>query len=187
LEANATSIRSFQSQLIHGLLQTEDYARTVLDAFRPDNLDGLLAARMTRQLVLEKPDRPYAWFIMDEQVLRRKLGEPEMRRGQFERLLRAGEEPRTVIQVVPDKVPAHPGLEGPFTILSTDEGPDVLHVDGFSQGRFTADKAELGYATRAYDLLRSVALSHEDSAELIGKYLEEALNDQRKRSVHPVA
>lgn len=92
---------------------------------------------------------------------------------QMERLLKAGQEPRTVIQVVPRTAGAHPGLAGPFTILSFGQGPDVLYVDSFSEGRTVLDAAEVDAAAHAYDLLRSYALSPEASAEVIGTCLEE--------------
>ncbi|WP_329220394.1 helix-turn-helix transcriptional regulator [Streptomyces sp. NBC_01485] len=173
LERNAVSIRSFQGLIFHGLVQTEDYARTILADARPDNLEDLVAARMTRQAIFEREERPHAWFIVDECVLMRHIGGPAVMRTQFERLLEAGQHPRTVIQVIPRTVVSHPGLEGPFTVLGFDEGEDVLHVDGFSQGRTTADQREVAVGARTYDLLRAVALSPDASAELIRRHLEE--------------
>ncbi|MEN3586202.1 helix-turn-helix transcriptional regulator [Streptomyces sp. ZYX-F-203] len=188
LERDARSIRSFQSQVIPGLLQTEDYARAMLTPVRPDNLDDLVAARMTRQALFERDEPPHTWFIMDEQALRRRIGGPDVMRTQLERLLIAGQHPRCVIQVVPEEVTAHPGLAGPFTLLSFDQGEpqtgddfrngtrrpphDVLYVDGFSQGRTALDSAEVNEGARAYDLLRSYALSPEESADRIGEHLE---------------
>ncbi|MFJ2739539.1 Scr1 family TA system antitoxin-like transcriptional regulator [Streptomyces sp. NPDC087440] len=172
LERDATSVRTFESQLIPGLLQTEQYARAVFAPVRPDNLEALVAARVTRQDILEGEDRPRLWVIIDEQVLIRHVGGAEVMGPQLERLLSAGEDPRTVIQVVPQRVAVHAGLAGPFTVLGFDEGPDVLYVEGFSQGRIALDGAELVDAARAYDLLRADALSHAESARLIGAHLE---------------
>jgi transcriptional regulator with XRE-family HTH domain len=171
LERDATSIRSFQGQVLHGLLQTEDYARAMLSAVRADNLNDLVAARMSRQEVFARDIRPRCWFIMDEYVLLRRIGGRDVMRQQLERLLKVGEEPRNVIQVVPRDVAAHPGLSGPFAVLAFDEGPDVLFVDGFSQGRIALDANEVAEGCRTYDLLRAVALSHEASADLIGTHL----------------
>ncbi|MFF2850144.1 Scr1 family TA system antitoxin-like transcriptional regulator [Streptomyces sp. NPDC058001] len=173
LEKQATSIRSFQTQVIPGLLQTEGYARAMLSEVRPDNLEDLIAARMTRQELFERQTPPRSWFIIDEYVLLRHIGGAAVMRLQFERLLKAGQDPRIVIQVVPRTAPAHPGLAGPFMVLGFDEGPDVLHVDGFSQGRTALDHSEVAEGERVYDLLRAVALSPGASAELIGRYLRE--------------
>ncbi|WP_103502011.1 MULTISPECIES: helix-turn-helix transcriptional regulator [unclassified Streptomyces] len=172
LEEDATSIHSYESQIIHGLLQTEEYAQAMLEAVRPDNIEDLVTARISRQCVFEREDGPYCWFILDEYALCRHIGGVEVMRGQLEQLLRAGERPRTVIQVIPQNVPAHAGLSGPFAVLGFEENPDVLFVDGFSQGRLALETAEVEAGARAYDLLRAVALSPEASAELIGAHLE---------------
>lgn len=172
LERDALAIRSFENQVIPGLLQTEDYARMILGAFRPDNLDDLLAARMSRHGIFEREDPPRTWFIIDEQALRRTIGDRGVMREQLQRLLIAGREPRTVIQVLPERVGAHPGLAGPFAILTLPDVPDVLYVDGFSQGRMGLDSVEVSAAAHAYDLLRAVSLSPAESAEMIGGYME---------------
>ncbi|MGX2996134.1 helix-turn-helix domain-containing protein [Streptomyces sp. JNUCC 64] len=172
LEREAISFRSFEGQVIHGLLQTEDYMRAMLAAVRPDDLDALVAARLSRQEVFEREDPLRAWFVVDEAVLVRRIGGRDVMRDQLEKLLAAAESPRTVIQVVPMEKPVHPGLAGPFAILGFDEGPDVLYADGFSQGRAVTDPAEVASATHAYDLLRAVALPPDESADLIGRYLK---------------
>ncbi|QKW52413.1 helix-turn-helix domain-containing protein [Streptomyces buecherae] len=178
LEREAKAIRSFQSQVVPGLLQTEEYARGTLAPWRPDNLDDLVAARLTRQALFDRDEPPHTWFILDEQVLRRRIGGPTVMRDQLERLLSAGRHPRCVIQVIPEAVAAHPGLSSAFTMLSFDQGEekkpphDVLHVDGFSRGRTALDPAEVNEGARAYDLLRSYALSPEESSDRIGEYME---------------
>lgn len=183
LERDASTISTFESQIIPALLQTEEYARAMLAPVRPDDLADLVAARMTRQAILERRDPPHTWFIVDEQALRRKIGGPAVMRAQLERLLTAYQQPRTVIQVVPEELAAHPGLAGPFTLLNFGQGRnpkardrqpphDVLFVDGFSQGPMALDSTEVAEGVRAYDLLRGYALSPEASAERIGTHLE---------------
>jgi transcriptional regulator with XRE-family HTH domain len=173
LERDATSIRPFQGQVIPGLLQTEDYARAMLSVVRPDSLDDLVAARMTRQSLFERESPPRTWFVVDEYALLRPIGGADVMKAQLQRLLEIGQWPRAVIQVVPRSVPAHPGLAGPFTIMSFEEGDEVLHVDGFSQGRTALDANEVAEGVHAYDLLRAMALSPEASSALIGAHLEE--------------
>ncbi|MFE7129922.1 Scr1 family TA system antitoxin-like transcriptional regulator [Streptomyces sp. NPDC057638] len=183
LERHAVSIRMFDTQVIPGLLQTEQYARAMLAAVRPDNLDDLVAARLTRQEILKGGDPPRCWFIVDEQALRRKIGGPAVMADQLQRLLVLGQEPRIVIQVVPEEVVAHPGLAGPFTILTFDpertnktkgsKSPsEVLYVDGFSQGRTALGREEVAEGVRAYHLLTGYALSPEASAVRIRDHLE---------------
>ncbi|MGX8904748.1 helix-turn-helix domain-containing protein [Streptomyces netropsis] len=174
LERDALVMRVYESQIVPGLLQTEEYARAMLEAVRPDNLDNLVAARMSRQQVLARDEPPHCWFIMDEQALRRPIGGREVWRAQLEHLLAAGKHPRSVIQVVPHAVPAHPGLSGAFTLLSFANGtPGALYADGFPEGRTTEEASQVADAERAYALLMSVAVSHDASAALIAKYLKE--------------
>lgn len=173
LERDAATVRTFESQVVPGLLQTEEYARELLRTGRPESLDDLVTARMARQSLWKRDSPPRAWFVLDEQTLRRNIGGTKVMGCQLERLLEAGQEPRTVIQVVPQTVGAHPGLAGPFTILSFERGPAVLYLDSFSEGRTVLDVAEVDAAAHAYDLLRSYALPPEASAEVIGARLEE--------------
>jgi transcriptional regulator with XRE-family HTH domain len=174
LERDARSMRVFESQIIPGLLQTEEYVRAMLAAVRPDSVEDAVAARMSRQSLLEGEgdERPRAWFIIDEQVLRRQVGGPGVWRAQLERLLKEAQQPRTVIQVIPEQTAAHPGLAGPFTLLNLADTPEVLFVDGFAQGRLGLDPAEISEATHAYDLLKAMALSPAASGDLITEYLE---------------
>ncbi|QMU79486.1 helix-turn-helix transcriptional regulator [Streptacidiphilus sp. PB12-B1b] len=174
LEREALSMRVFESQIIPGLLQTEEYARALMASGRPDSMDDAVAARMSRQSLLEGEgdERPRAWFVIDEQVLRRQIGGPDVWRAQLIRLLKEAQQPRTVIQVIPEQTTSHPGLQGPFTLLNLADTPEVLFVDGFAQGRLGLDPAEISEATRAYDLLKAMALSPAASGDLITGYLE---------------
>ncbi|MGK5639582.1 helix-turn-helix domain-containing protein [Streptomyces sp. URMC 126] len=173
MERQATSLSIFNNQLIPGLLQTEAYARAVLAGGRPDSLEDLVAARITRQDVFERETPPHAWFILDEYALTRAYpGRPAMRK-QLQHLLTVGGRPRTVIQVVPRDAPPHPGVNGSFNLLSFDNGTDVLHIDGVVRGRMSADPEEVIAASRSYDLIRAVALSPRESAELIQTHLKE--------------
>jgi transcriptional regulator with XRE-family HTH domain len=172
LEKTATIIRSFQSQVMPGYLQTEDYARAMLAAVRPENLEDLVSGRMERRRVLEREDRPYVWLILDELALYRVMGGPAVMAAQLTELLEAASHPRTVVQIVPKDVAAHAGLAGPFTLLNLANGEQVLWVDGHSQGRMGYDRAETAAAVQSYDLLRAVAQSPEVSAETIRTYLE---------------
>ncbi|MGR8010318.1 helix-turn-helix domain-containing protein [Streptomyces hypolithicus] len=175
LEEAATIIRSFQVQVMPGLLQTEDYARAVLSAGRPDadRVDELVTARMERQRILTRDAPPELWVVLDENVLRRCMGSPETMRAQLERLVTAAQTPSNVVQVVPYDGGAHAGVGGPFAALTLDEGPDVVYVDGFLQGQILAQPADIKEAARAYDLLRAVALSPDQSIGLITDAMKE--------------
>ncbi|MFJ6214250.1 Scr1 family TA system antitoxin-like transcriptional regulator [Streptomyces sp. NPDC092296] len=169
LEEAAAAIRSFQVQVVPGLLQTEEYARAVLDARRLDRdvVDEKVAARLERQRILNRAKPPELWVVMDEHVLCRPFGGPRVMRAQLERVIQAAESPRTVIQVIPFSGGGHPGVGGPFSALTLDEGPGVVSVDGFLQGQLLADPEHVKAALRAYDLLQAVALSPSASIDLI--------------------
>lgn len=172
LEAQATVIRSFENQVVPGLLQTESYARAVLEAGPLDTVEELVAARLERQRILRREAPPELWVVLDENVLRRSVGGPAVMREQLGRMVEAAESRRNVIQVVPYSAGAHAG-PGPFAALSFAEGADVVYVDGPFQGQLLADPQDVNTALRAYDLLRAVAMSPSASVEMIAKAIKE--------------
>ncbi|MET9482159.1 helix-turn-helix transcriptional regulator [Streptomyces sp. NPDC006638] len=175
LEAAATVIRSFQAQVVPGLLQTADYARAVLSARRPDpdSVEEMVTARLARQDILARDTPPELWIVLDENVLRRRMGRVDTMRGQLDRLLTAAETPSIVLQVIPFDAGAHAGVGGPFAALTLDEGPDVVYVDGFLQGQILAEPESVKAARRAYDLLMGAALSPNRSIDLIADVLKD--------------
>ncbi|GAA1216072.1 helix-turn-helix transcriptional regulator [Kitasatospora nipponensis] len=175
LEEAATEIRSFEIQLVPGLLQTQDYARAVFAAGRPDPAacEELVAARLERQHILGGADAPELWVVLDELVLRRHVGGPDVMRAQLEHLIAAATIPRTVVQVVPFSAGAHSGAAGAFSLLTLDEGPGVVYVEGFRQGQILGDPADVKAAQRAYDLLTAVALPPQASIDMIAAVAKE--------------
>lgn len=178
LEARATEIRTYQVQVVHGLLQTEDYARAVLQPARPGNLDRLTAARMERQELLTCARPPRLWMVLDEAALRRTIGSPDAMRGQLLRLLEYRESPAVVIQVLPNSAGTHAGLNGSMNLLSFDDSPTVAYAEGYGGGQTLTDSDEVRRCGMKYDLVRAAALSPDDSAELIAEVVEE-LDEQR--------
>ncbi|MFC4035187.1 Scr1 family TA system antitoxin-like transcriptional regulator [Streptomyces polygonati] len=175
LEALASAIRSFEVQVVPGLLQTEEYARAVLEAgrLRTDSLDELVAARMERQRILTREFPPELWVVLDENVLNRQMGSSRVFAAQLARLVQEAETPSTVIQVIPHSAGGHAGLGGAFAALTMDEGPDVVYVEAFVQGQILADPANVKAAMRVYDLLTAVALSPSKSLDLIHTTMKE--------------
>lgn len=173
LEEEAATIRTFQLAVVPGLLQTEDYARALarggplgLDA---EEIDRRVVVRMTRQQVLARQDRPQFWAIMDEAVIRRIVGGPAVMRAQLLHLLAVSEQGNITLQVVPYSVGAHAGTEGSFVILGFAEPSeiDVVYMDTIG-GSISVDNAEevQHYAT-AFDHLRAVALSPDDTRDML--------------------
>jgi transcriptional regulator with XRE-family HTH domain len=175
LEQQAVAIRSFELQIVPGLLQTEEYARAVLGGNRPDRpkLEELIAARMHRQHILDRDEPPRLWVVLDETAIRRNIGGPAVMRAQLARLLEVSEVPRILVQVVPAAVRSHPALAGAFATLSFTEGPDVIYVEGYYEGQLRAEPEVVSSAHRAYDLLRAIALPPEASADLIASVMKD--------------
>jgi len=173
LEATATRILSFDVQVVPGLLQTEHYARAVLLAGRHPNVDELVAARLDRQRILGQSEPPLYWVVLDEGVLRRRVGGPEVMREQLKRLVELTASPRIVVQVLPYDAGAHAGVDGPLTILSFDESSDAVYVEGIGSGQLMTRPEEVERCRLVYDLVRAVALSPEASADMIVATMEE--------------
>lgn len=173
LEAKATEIRTYQVQVVHGLLQTADYAREVLRPARPEDLEGLTEARMERQEILARETPPRLWMVLDEAALRRTIGDAEVMRTQLARLLDYRDAPGIVVQVLPNSEGAHAGLNGSFNLLSFDDSPDVAYAEGYGGSQTLTDPDEVQLCDLKYDLLRAAALSPDESAELIARVLEE--------------
>lgn len=173
LEATATRLLSFDVQVVPGLLQTEAYARAVLLAGRHPNIDELVAARLDRQRILTQPEPPLYWVVLDEGVLRRRVGGSAVMREQLKRLVEAATSPRIVLQVLPYDAGAHAGVDGPLTILSFDEGTDAVYIEGIGSGQLMTQPEEVARCHLVYDLVRAVALSPEASVAMIAAITEE--------------
>jgi transcriptional regulator with XRE-family HTH domain len=173
LEAEAASLRVYEAQVVHGLLQTEDYARAVMTTVRrqpPDEIDHLVALRMQRQDVLYRADPLALWIILDESVIRRAMGPPEVMRDQLARLSEVSQLPNVTLQVLGFSSGLHPALNGPFAIIEFPErfDPDVVYSEGVGgQGYVEEREKEVRARAEAFDLLRATALPPSDSADLI--------------------
>ncbi|MFD8691886.1 helix-turn-helix transcriptional regulator [Streptomyces sp. NPDC059651] len=187
MEARATYISTYQAQLVYGLLQTEEYARAVLATGMPDDLEGLLAARMERQRILERERPPLAWAILDEAVLHRPIGGQEVMRAQLLRLLDFATNRWMRIQVLPFAAGEHTSLDGSFNLLRFDDDPDIIYTEDLISGHMTASPDTIREASLRYAHLQAAALSVEDSAALIARVMEERYGDRLRPEEHAVA
>ncbi|MFF7838633.1 helix-turn-helix transcriptional regulator [Streptomyces ossamyceticus] len=181
MEAKATYISTYQAQVVYGLLQTEEYARAVLATGMPDDLDGLVAARMERQRILEREQPPLAWAILDEAVLHRPIGGPEVMRGQLARLLEFTGHRWMRVQVLPYRAGEHTSLDGAFNLLRFEDDPDIIYTEDLISGHMTANPDAIREAARRYAHLQAAALSVEDSAALITRVMEERYGEEQPR------
>ncbi|WP_306318489.1 MULTISPECIES: helix-turn-helix transcriptional regulator [unclassified Streptomyces] len=173
LEAKAERIHTYQAQLVHGLLQTPGYAEAVLGVMSDSGLDEKVAARLSRQSILDREDPPVLWVVMDEAVLHREVGGPATMRTQLLRLLSWRDTDEVQIQILPNSAGAHPGVLGSFTLYSFAEQADIAYQPGYEDGWATANPQETKARWLRYDLVRAAALSPGQSAELITRVLEE--------------
>nr|WP_237536130.1 helix-turn-helix transcriptional regulator [Streptomyces sp. SID3343] len=174
LEAAATHIRTFQTILIPGLLQTESYSRAVHAsnpaAIDPATLEVLLEVRAARQDVLAKTS-PVTRFeaIIFEAAIRTPVGSREIMRDQLERLLEVGESPNIELQILPMAVGAHAGMSGPFVIFKfpLPADGDVVFLENLTSSLYVETLGETEFYTLVYDKLRSAALNPKASIAAI--------------------
>ncbi len=135
LEKAASVIRTYEVQFVHGLMQTENYARAVILIANAnasaEEVERRVSLRMQRQQLLTQPDAPELWAVLDEAALRRSPDGPDVMRAQLEHLLRLTDLPNVTLQIVPFDVGPHAAAGGPFTILRFPEPdlPDVVYLE----------------------------------------------------------
>jgi transcriptional regulator with XRE-family HTH domain len=175
LEDEASLIRTWDTQLIHGLLQTEDYARAVITAGRmlptAEDIERRIAARKARQALLDRAEAPRIHLIIDEGVLRRPVGEPGVFEAQLEWLLELASRPRITIQVLPFTSGGHAGLDGRFTILSFPDpaDPDIAYVEGTMGDVYLESAEAIASHGERFERIAKRSKSPEDSAHLIAE------------------
>ncbi|MFG2018981.1 helix-turn-helix domain-containing protein [Actinomadura geliboluensis] len=176
LEDEASHIRTWDPQLVHGLLQTEPYSRAVITAGRllpaQEDIERRIAARKIRQALLDRADAPRLQVIFDEAVLHRPIGGEEVMRAQLESLAAIVQtHPTVTIQVLPYTAAAHAGLDGRFTILSYPDpaDPDIAYVEGTMGDVYLESAEEIAKHRDRFDRIEADALSPEDSAHLIAE------------------
>jgi transcriptional regulator with XRE-family HTH domain len=172
LEREATSIRSWEPLVVPGLLQTEDYARALIEAWQPGDgqeaVQQQVTARMERQHLLEREEPPLMWAIISEAALLNPVGGPKVLRDQLGRLVDVmADHPKIIVQVVPLSAGAHPGLEGPLVLVARRGEPDVAYLEVQGRGQIVERAEEVARYGLLYDLLRAVALPPGTSREMI--------------------
>jgi transcriptional regulator with XRE-family HTH domain len=175
LEAETAAVRSYEVSVVHGLLQTADYARAVLGEMFPrhtaDQIERLVNLRMTRQRRFEDDPPLELWAILDEAVIRRAVGGPECMRGQLEHLITQSGRQGVTVQVLPFSTGAHAGHGGPFSILEFPERSDseVAYVESGAGNLYLEKDREVRARAEAFDRLRAAALSPVASTDLISE------------------
>ncbi|MEV4180917.1 helix-turn-helix transcriptional regulator [Streptosporangium canum] len=182
LEAETAFVRSFDNVLVHGLLQTEDYAREVIRSALmalspPTEVERRVEVRMTRQNLLLRKENPLRfWTVIDEAVLTRQIGSAATMRGQYNKLLELADRDNITIQVLPFAAGVHPATAGTFAIMEFREtyDPDVVYVESMTSSLYVENDTEIYWYTLAFDHLRAVALGPDKSKGLIARMAEES-------------
>lgn len=180
-EQEATTLRIWQPIIIPGLLQTPEYARALFLAGQDDTSDEaigkLVAARMGRQAIFDKPDRPKLLVVLDEMVLHRLIGSPKIMHDQLVQLADMSARSYIAVQVVPASTGANAGLAGSFMIASFDGRPDLMYLDAV-EGQTVESNTLIRKTAVVFDQVRADALPRTASRDLILKLAGERWNPQ---------
>ncbi|MGW7359315.1 helix-turn-helix domain-containing protein [Streptomyces sp. NPDC054802] len=175
LEADAVEMGAYASVTVHGLLQTEEYARALYGERRPafteEQVERFVAARMSRQSVFERQPAPLLTFVQEEGTLGRPTGGRMVLRRQLERLLELSALRHVEIQVMPTDTEEHAGLDGSHRVLKLKDGTTVGHNEVQLTSRLISDPKEVQILEMRYGLIRAQALTPRLSRTFIEKLL----------------
>ncbi|GAA0908581.1 helix-turn-helix transcriptional regulator [Streptomyces thermoalcalitolerans] len=174
LEEAAQLIRSYEPHFVPGLLQTERYARAVLQTGTvgwrgQEAVERHVALRMARQRLLERPDPPHLWVVIDETVLRRPVGGGEVMREQLDKLLEYSERDRVTVQVAEFTDGPHPGTYAPFSLFrfAEPELPDLVYTEYLSGALYLDSRTEISSHLEVLDHMSARAASAERTRKLL--------------------
>ncbi|RAJ58885.1 helix-turn-helix protein [Streptomyces sp. Amel2xB2] len=177
MEADAVELHAYDTHVLNGLLQTEEYARALFTMQRPlldeETIDERLAARMARHDIFQRRPAPTLSFVIEEPVLQRPLGGIPVQRGQLEHLLLIGQKRNVEIQVMPCDREDNAGVDGPFKLLTHRDGDQVAYME--TQGRSTTatGREEVRSIAARHGIIRAQALTPRESLAFIEKRLGE--------------
>ncbi|MBP2051382.1 transcriptional regulator with XRE-family HTH domain [Streptomyces griseochromogenes] len=180
LEGAARIIRSYEPHFVPGLLQTEAYARAVMEAGTigqtgPETVERHVSLRMERQRLLEGDEPPHLWVIMDETVLRRPVSiRPEVMRDQLDRLLEYAARDRVTLQLAEFAAGPHPGTYAPFTLFrfAEPELPDMVFTEYLTGALYLDSRREVAAHLEVLDHMTARAASAQRTEKLLREYRE---------------
>ena len=181
LEAEALAISAFQSSVIHGLLQTAEYARALhegaLPRFGPERIALQIEAMLTRQRVLTRENPSRLAVVLDEAALHRSVGGRRVMAAQLAKILDMSALPNVDVLVLPFDRGAHPALESNFTVLELpDQALNVVFVEGLVGSTYLERADDLKRYREIFLKLQSIALDPQDSSDLLAKFLRNFSN-----------
>jgi transcriptional regulator with XRE-family HTH domain len=182
-EAIATAIREYAPTLVPGLLQTRGYAQAMFRRGRPtareEIIDELVAARLERARLLDDPTTPLLWAVLDEAVLRRRVGEGQVMAEALRHIATLAEEHRVIVQVLPFAAGAHMAMEGSLKLMTFDSAPPLAYLQGLGTGRLEDDPASVAHHDLTFHLLAADALSPQESLALIRTVAEDYAHEEQ--------
>lgn len=179
LEAEASSIRAYESSFVPGLLQTREYAEAVVAGTQPDTEPDAVCRRV--EVRMKRQHRTHGenaldslWVVIDEAVLCREVGNRRVMAEQLFQLVELSERPNINLQVIPFQYGAHPGMTGTFSLMEFPESADstVVYFEGVTSDLYLEKEADVRRYTTLYDHLRAAALSVYESRSLIADHAE---------------
>ncbi|MFF6802903.1 Scr1 family TA system antitoxin-like transcriptional regulator [Streptomyces sp. NPDC012616] len=177
LEAEAVELCAYDTLVVNGLLQTEEYMRALLSMRRPlldeETIELRVAARLARQEIFNRWPAPLLSFVMEEPLLQRPLGGKAVLRGQLEHLLLIGDKRNVELQVMPLDREDNAGVDGPFTVINRKAGEQFVYAEVQGRSSLLTKSNETSLAAARYGIIRSQALSPRESLDHIAKLLGE--------------
>ena len=178
LEAAASVIRTYEVQFVPGLLQTEEYARSLIrrgSAVSEEDVSRRAELRVSRQEILGGPNPPQLWAVIDEGALRRPVGSREIVREQLRYLIEAADHPAVTLQILPFSAGAHSAMGGPFTILRSAEPDlqDVVYIEQLTGALYLDTPSEVD---RYLEVMEQLCLQAEPPANT-GELLQQILSE----------
>ncbi|MGW7356336.1 helix-turn-helix domain-containing protein [Streptomyces sp. NPDC054802] len=177
LERQAIELHSYDSLVLKGLLQTEEYARAVFEQWRPllDEavIEERVAARLARQEIFSRRPVPLLSFVMEESVLHKRIGGDAVWRGQLEQVLLIGQKRNVEIQVMPSARGEHAGLGGPFTLMEMQDGRRIAYTEVQGDSRLHTERCRVRELEATYGIIRAQALTPAESLALVERLLRD--------------
>lgn len=171
LEEQAVTLNTYECRSVPGLLQTEAYARAqirdVPPLSTPEDAEARVTFRLARQSLLRRTPFIAFSFIIEQAVIERQTGGPQVTRELIDRLLEWGRLPNVDVQMMPTVSPAHAGPGGPFCLLESEEHEWLGYSEGQQTGRVISDLKDVSVLHQRYAKLRIQALNPADTAGLL--------------------
>ena len=170
-ESQAVRIHEWELRVVPGLLQTEDYARSVITAGKPRlggaELERKVNGRIERQQLFERDNPPMYWTVLGEGALRQVIGSPSIMSEQLDKIIEAAQMPNIVVQVLPLAASDHPGTDGPLTVFDFFDAPSTAYTECKGGGMITESQEAVADLMTTMNMIRAAALPQRESMSLL--------------------